>query len=109
MLKINQHPKYQIISLVVRGGRLLSVGTNKQAAPKRFTKPHRQSMSLHSEIDAILGLSKESTKGSTLYIIGQTAKGNKMNVKPCLTCQKVCDTLGLKRIVYQDMEKLIEY
>ncbi len=108
MLKINQHPKYALVSIVVRGGNLISVGTNKESAAKRFYKHHRPEMKLHAEVDSILGLSKDTTKGSTVYVVGTTKAGNLMTCRPCETCMNVLKYMGIKRIVYQDLEELKE-
>lgn len=108
MLKINNHPKYKMISLVIRGGRLISVGTNKESAPKRFIKAHREGLKLHAEVDSLIGVDKSTTKNATLYIIGETLAGNKMTTKPCSTCLGFIEKMGLRRIVYQDKGKLVE-
>lgn len=90
-------------AIVSKGGRVLSVGVNKNSAPKRFTRPHREGMSLHAEIDALLGLDKAKTRGATLIVVGETVAGNKMaTTRPCLTCEKICATMGIKRVLYYD-------
>jgi deoxycytidylate deaminase len=109
MLKTSQHHKYKISCLIVKGGNLISVGINKDSAPKRFYKKHRPEMKLHSEVDAILGLDKSVTKGSTAYIAGCTTAGNPMISRPCTTCKSVLDYMKVRRIVYQDMRDIKEW
>lgn len=96
-----------MISIVTKGGRVLSVGTNKVNAPKRFTS-QRPGMHLHAEIDSLLGLSKDKTKNSTIYICGETAAGNLMNTKPCNSCVGFATQMGVKRVVYMDNGNLKE-
>jgi deoxycytidylate deaminase len=109
MLKTSQHPKYRMSCLIVKGGNLISVGINKDSAPKRFYKKHRPEMKLHSEVDAILGLDKSVTKNSTAYVAGCTAAGSDMISRPCDTCKSVLDYMKVKRIVYLDMKEIKEW
>lgn len=102
MLKHSTHNNYLFAAVLVKGGRVISTGVNKMAAPKRFTRPHRKNMALHCEISAILGLDKSKTKNTTLVINGTTAAGNLACTKPCQTCLTALETAGVRRIVYMD-------
>lgn len=106
--KCSSHNRYKIAAILVKGGRLLAVGINKDASPKRFTNPHRKNMRLHAEIDCLIGISKESSKDSTLYVKGQTFAGGIMNVSPCQTCLGMIESMQVRRIVYQDMNQIRE-
>lgn len=108
MIKLSQHPKYHFSCCIIKGNRLISVGINKVAAPKRFIKRHRENMALHAEIDALLGIDKERLKNATLYIYGQTAAGNKMITRPCTTCLNFINQMNIKRVVYSNKEELLE-
>lgn len=91
----------------MKGGRLLAVGVNKTAAPKRFTKS-RPGMHLHSEINALTNLDRNKTKGATLYVNGYTTAGNEMTTKPCKECTNFIEVMGIKRIVYVDKGQVKE-
>lgn len=108
MTKLSSHPKYKMSSAIVKGNRLISVGINKVAAPKRFIKRHRENMALHAEIDALLGIDKERLKNATLYITGETAAGNSMITKPCVTCLNFINQMNIERVVYLNKDELLE-
>lgn len=92
-----------MVAIVVKGNRLLSIGINSLNAPKRFTRPHRDNMHLHAEVDALLNLDRNKTRGATIFIYGQTAAGNEMSsTSPCNTCINMIDTMGIKRVVYME-------
>ena len=91
--------------LIVKGGRLISSGVNKEGAPKHFVKQYRENLALHAEVHSVLGLPKSVTKNATAYICGVTAKKlNKLLCKPCPSCLGCLIEMKVKRIVYHDQE-----
>ena len=106
--ELSKHPRYLFGALVVKGGNVLSIGVNSLNAPKRFFKPHRDNMHLHAEVAALCGISKDRSKGSTLYLGGLSAAGNEVNTMPCKTCLKAIDTMLIKRVVYSDNGQIKE-
>lgn len=105
---LSSHRKYRYGGIVVKSNRLISVGVNKDAAPKRFVKAYRSNLALHAEVSAILNVPKESTKNATFYLFGETAAGNGINSKPCKSCMSALDSMGIKRVVYEDKGQLKE-
>lgn len=100
--KASNHNRYHMSCVVVKGGRLISIGVNKLNSPKRFTI-QRPCMRLHAEIDALLGISKPAAKNSTAYITGFTAAGNDLKSSaPCQSCLQFLDSMGIKRVVYTE-------
>ena len=108
VLRMSTHPRYKIGAVLVKGGRVISLGVNKIGSHKRFITPHRNNYSHHAEVDAILNISKESSRGATLVVAGQTASGSLINVKPCYTCSKLLNLAMVKRIVYLDKDQVKE-
>ncbi len=107
MLNLSTHPRYHMVAVISKGGRVISVGINKVSAAKRFTK-QRPGMHLHAEIDALTNLSKEQTKGCTITLVGTTAAGNNMVTKPCNICQDFIEYMNIRRIVYMDKDEVKE-
>lgn len=104
MQRLSNHPKYKMVCLIVKSSRLISVGVNKDSAPKHFVKKYRDGMHLHAEISSILGVDKDTTRGCTAYISGETKSGKNMLAKPCPSCYDCLMVMGIKRIVYLTRE-----
>ena len=108
-LSTSTHSKYRMVAILVKGGRLISAGANKEnSAPKRYVKQIRTNMSLHAEVCCLSGISKEASRGATIYIVGETAKGNSMLTAPCESCLSFIFHMDLKRIVYETKENKLE-
>jgi deoxycytidylate deaminase len=106
--RTSNHDKYHMSALLVSGGRVISLGVNKLSGPKRFTK-QRPGMRLHAEIDCLLNIGKDVSKGSTLYITGYTKAGNDLKSSaPCLSCAAFVDEMMIKRIVYTEYGQIKE-
>lgn len=94
--------RFRMAAIVVKGNRIMSVGTNKYKTHPRQINPHtgESGSSVHAELDAIIGLPKESLKGATIYVARQTIDGNPAIAKPCKCCQKVIEVSGIIRVFY---------
>lgn len=89
------------VAVLVRGGRLLSVGYNHAKRGLLFS--HIFGMkSYHAEIDAIDGFSDDELKGAILYVVGMTRQGRLLNSRPCWRCQTVLAERPLKDVIYLD-------
>lgn len=103
MSKASNHHKYLFCCAIVKGGRLISIGINKdQSAPKLYAKPNRPNMNLHSEIAACHGIDKKEIKNATAYIGGMSKSEKRILTKPCSVCYNWLKTMGIRRIVYQE-------
>ena len=103
LLKLSLHSRYQMIALLYKGGRLISVGVNKEeAAPKTYIKDRRANLHLHAEISALHGIDKKDCKNGTIYVVGKTRAENFLMSKPCWICLNWMYNMGIKRIVYHD-------
>lgn len=89
------------VAVVVRGGRLLSIGYNHTKAGRLFD-PIFEDKGYHAEIDALERLSDEELDGAVLYVVGMTRQGKILNSRPCFRCQVVLERLPLKDVLYLD-------
>jgi deoxycytidylate deaminase len=95
-------PRYLMSSALFKGGRLVSIATNSSGPPAFFLKKKRENMSRHAEVRCLFGLSKEETKGSTLYICGKTTNDTLILTRPCPSCYDLVKAHKIKRIVYMN-------
>ena len=107
MLPYSNHPKYRMVAILVKGGKIVSMGTNSEGPPAFFIR-YAESRGRHAEVRCLFGLDKKYTKGSTLYIVGLTVVGNVILSKPCEGCDGFIRKMGLKRIIYHTVEGLIQ-
>lgn len=60
--------------------------------------------SVHAEVDCFkkIHFNTKITRGSTLFIFGMSKARNIVKSRPCESCIKICETLGVKRIIYSN-------
>ncbi len=101
LFQYSNHSRYLLGCVVVKGGRVINMGINVEfKGSKGYLRKHRKNLALHAEVAALHGISKKNSKGSTLYVIGQTKAGNCILSKPCATCLLFINQMGIKRVVY---------
>lgn len=89
----------RIGSVLVKSGRVLSIGNNERKIGPEVTRMG-YAYSLHAEISACLGLEREDLHGATLYNWRETRRGEKTISKPCKLCQKILGGLGIRQVYY---------
>lgn len=94
--KLSNHKHFQIGSVIVRGSKIISVGTNNIKTHPR--SPHPFS-SLHSEMAAIL-LAKQDLKGCDLYVFREIKNGTLALSRPCEYCWKMISGSGIEEVHY---------
>lgn len=116
--------EYQLCAVIVRGGRILSVGFNSRSnsALQEFYKDKSQqdhSTTLHSEVAAVLGARRKiDLNGAKIYVVRRLACDTAERpvfgmARPCITCQTVLFKYGIKKMVYTipngwSVEKILE-
>lgn len=92
-------------AVVVRGGRVLGTGTNKERNhPMIVSTDHiKQHCSVHAEIDAIR--KARDVSGATVYVARVNKRGQNRDSKPCSNCYKTMTELGIRKIVYTTSEE----
>jgi len=86
-------------AVIVRGGRVLSVGISKWR--NRNLQPilgYNPNVTVHAEIDALSRVS--DAKGATIYVARVNNQGERRMSRPCATCEKALNDAGVKRVIY---------
>ena len=89
-------------SLIIKGGNIINVAHNiptynRWASNFKVNPTHA---SLHAEIGALLGLAREVTTGSDLYVVYLHKDQTWGNSKPCPMCQQAITIAGIRRVYY---------
>ena len=94
--KLSNHGHHKLGSVIVRGSKIVSVGTNKIKTHPR--SPHIFG-SLHAEAAAIL-LSKQDLSGCEIYVYRETKAGVPAMSRPCIYCFPFIKEAGIKKVHY---------
>jgi deoxycytidylate deaminase len=90
--------KFKLGCVIVRKNRVINFGFND------MTKTHPKSNSsfntLHAEVNTIIGLSYEETKGCDIYVFRELKNGDLAMAKPCETCLLAIKKAGIANIYY---------
>ena len=101
LCKLSEH-SYKMAAIVTKGSRILSFGINKyRTHPKQinpFTK--ERGVSVHAELAAIIGVSEENLRGSSVYIARRLVNGEAALAKPCTCCIAILREAGVKKVIY---------
>lgn len=113
---IENHPykkemNYLHAAVLVKGGRILSVGINKpsQNSYVRRFGPYDH-VTLHSELDAILQVRKKiDLTGCKMYVARLFKKNGEPAIsRPCEWCQETLKKFGIKKVYYTSWDGSIE-
>ena len=102
------HLEYRLCSVLVRGGKVLSVGYNhpsNHTLVRTFKKERAFCNSLHAEADAVRKAFQKISdiSGSKMYTIRLSGKTDSMGpalARPCSMCQSILKSYGVKRAIY---------
>jgi len=94
--KLSNHHHYKIGSVIVRGSKIVSVGTNNLKTHPRSSHPFH---SLHSEMAAVL-LAKQDLYGCEIYVYREIKSGVAALARPCIYCYPFLKEAGIKEIHY---------
>jgi deoxycytidylate deaminase len=83
--------------VVVRGGSILSVGTNKFKNHPAYVHEFDK-CSVHAEIDALSRVS--DARGADIYVARINRAGVERLSRPCVPCYKRLHNLGIRKIVF---------
>jgi deoxycytidylate deaminase len=92
-------------SVIVKGGRVISTGLNKERShPRIVSSEHiKDHCSVHAEIDAIK--KAKDVSGATIYVARVNRHGEQRDSKPCSRCYEVIRNSGIKKIIYTTSEE----
>jgi len=94
--KLSNHKLFKMGSVIVRGSKVISVGTNNIKTHPRSPHPFK---SLHAEMAAIL-LTKQDLKGCELYVFRELKNGKLALSRPCEYCWELIYASGIKEVHY---------
>lgn len=94
--KLSNHKHHKIGSVIIRGNKVISVGTNNLKTHPRSLHPY---FSLHGEMAAIL-FSKQDLKDCEIYVFRQTKDGVPALAKPCQYCEQMIREASIKEVHY---------
>lgn len=107
----SKYDRYKMVAIVVKSGRIISVGFNKPriggVKDSRYYIKH-----IHAELDAILKLPREEIRGAEIYVSGicipktydPLDAPRRILSKPCEVCQEFLKDYALKGIYYHDQD-----
>lgn len=92
-------------SVIVKGGRVISTGINKDRSHPRIvsTEHIKDHCSVHAEIDAIK--KAKNISGATIYVARVNKRGEARDSRPCKNCFEAIKNNGIKKIVYTVSEE----
>ena len=86
-------------AVVVKAGRVLSMGVNKWRNPSLIsTFRHDPNLTIHAEIDALNRV--EDARGATIYVSRVDKRGEEQYSRPCARCEEALAKAGVKAVVY---------
>ena len=90
-------------AVLVKGGSGLNWSANQnkvQRWAQRFRSHGCGHATHHAELGAILGVARDKTTGSDVYVVRISKKGSLLMSKPCEMCQELLRHVGVKRVFY---------
>lgn len=98
--KLSEKSKYhhKLGAVVVKKGKILGVGFNQPE--KTHPKSPNPFKTIHCELDAIIGISKEDLQGASIYIYRQYKDGSPAMAAPCRDCRNLIKHVGIKKVFH---------
>jgi tRNA(Arg) A34 adenosine deaminase TadA len=98
-------------AILVKGGSILNAACNKEnysSFGTRFRNPRRGHATMHAELGSILGMARNTTSGSDVYVCRINREGDFRNSKPCAMCHEALKYVGVKRVYYTTNDNTVE-
>ena len=100
----SEHGIYRMGAIVIRKGRIIAYGFNKNRTHPRALNFTRK---IHAELAALIMADRGDTYNSDMYIVRITNGGRLATSKPCRDCEILLKEAGIKSVTYIDKEGLI--
>ena len=101
--KRSQFVRARVGAVIVRGGRVLARGCNR-IGYSYILRDRKFPESVHAEAQAILELLKtwrwQQLVGSNLYVSRINNSGITRLARPCLACQRLIKSVGIRKVFY---------
>lgn len=102
--KYSDHIQHRHAAVVVKAGRVLAVGRNRNKThPDSVLYEEGETIlkTIHAELDAISKVkNKDQLKGATIYVARLGRAGEPGMSCPCKMCQDLISKYGFKKAVY---------
>lgn len=86
-------------AVVVKAGRVLSVGVNKWRNPSLVSiNYYDPNLTVHAEIDALNRI--DDPRGTTIYVSRVDKFGQEQYSRPCARCEAALSKAGVKAVIY---------
>ena len=98
-------------AILVKGGSIINSCFNKDkfcSFGSKFRDPSRGHATVHAELGCILGIPRNITTGSDIYVCRINRRGEFRNSKPCAMCHEALKYVGIKRVYYTGDEGVVE-
>ena len=94
-------------AVVVKGGRVLGTGFNKDRNHPKIVSPEhiKTDCSTHAEEVAIRDAGEDNIKGAIIYVARVNRHGNDRDSKPCPRCSVLIERVGIKRVVFTSQQE----
>lgn len=89
-------------AVVVKGGRVLGTGWNKNRNHPAIVSPEhiKTECSYHAEEVAIREAGESNVRGAVIYVARVNKNGHDRDSKPCPKCTSLIEQVGIKRVVF---------
>lgn len=89
-------------ALVVKGGRVLGSGFNKDRNHPTIVSPEhiKTECSFHAEEVAIKEAGENNVRGAVIYVARVNRQGQDRDSKPCSRCSNLIEKVGIKKVIY---------
>jgi len=89
-------------AVVVKGGRVLSTGWNKNRNHPAIVSPEhiKTECSYHAEEVAIREAGEDNVRGAVIYVARINKNGEDRDSKPCAKCAAIIKQSGIKRVIF---------
>lgn len=100
--------EYNLGAIVVKGGSLLSFGTNKHRNDPYYIQDiPREHWSTCAEQAALHKLKPGTAKGATIYVARVTPGMNTRMARPCNRCADLIINAGISKVIYTSNDNAI--
>ena len=98
-------------AVLVKGGSIINISFNKEnytSFGTRFRNPSHGHATVHAELGCVLGMPRNVTTGTDLYVCRINKEGEFRNSQPCSMCHEALKHVGVKRVYYTTNNNTIE-
>lgn len=92
--------RFRLGAVIFKKNAIISTGYSKPT--KTSPKSPVPFKSLHAEFDAIVGNSRDSLKGASIYVHRLKRDDSPGLAKPCRYCAGMLASLGIKKVLYSE-------